>query len=210
MWTRENRPRYNRDKLRYPSDLTDDEWAHVESLIPPAKRGGGKRCPYQKLDSRIAMMEAGKHRLRNEPAKTFSRAASRSVLPDGKVRAGLVVVAGIGRHDPTKMRLAKHDHMVSALASYRADQSLHIGVLLGRMRGDGSIPDAQAAQTSLHDLAVDGVTVSHEILWCFIPRKCLHNLACNPLRGWMRGDGMMNEPPPAVVPTENPIGGGLA
>ena len=22
MWTTENRPRYNRDKLRYPSDLT--------------------------------------------------------------------------------------------------------------------------------------------------------------------------------------------
>jgi hypothetical protein len=27
MWTTENRPRYNRDKLRYPSDLTEDEWA---------------------------------------------------------------------------------------------------------------------------------------------------------------------------------------
>ena len=27
MWTSENRPRYNRDKLRYPSDLTDEEWA---------------------------------------------------------------------------------------------------------------------------------------------------------------------------------------
>ena len=43
MWTSENRPRYNRDKLRYPSDLTDDEWGHVEPLIPAAKRGGGKR-----------------------------------------------------------------------------------------------------------------------------------------------------------------------
>jgi transposase len=43
MWTEENRPRYNRDKLRYPSDLTDDEWAHVEPMIPPARRGGGKR-----------------------------------------------------------------------------------------------------------------------------------------------------------------------
>ena len=29
--------------LRYPSDLTDDEWAHVEPMIPPAKRGGDKR-----------------------------------------------------------------------------------------------------------------------------------------------------------------------
>ena len=43
MWTTENRPRYNRDGLRYPSDLTDAEWAHIGPLIPPAKRGGGKR-----------------------------------------------------------------------------------------------------------------------------------------------------------------------
>ena len=35
MWTADNRPRYNRDKLRYPSDLTDAEWAHIEPLIPP-------------------------------------------------------------------------------------------------------------------------------------------------------------------------------
>ena len=26
MWTLENRVKYNRDHLRYPSDLTDDEW----------------------------------------------------------------------------------------------------------------------------------------------------------------------------------------
>src|ERR1700730_1213005 len=39
----ENRLKYNRDKLRYPSDLTDDEWSHIEPIIPPAKRGGRKR-----------------------------------------------------------------------------------------------------------------------------------------------------------------------
>jgi transposase len=43
MWTTENRPRYNRDKLRYPSDLTDDEWALVKPLIPRAKHGGRRR-----------------------------------------------------------------------------------------------------------------------------------------------------------------------
>jgi len=43
MWTNENRGRYDRSKLRYPSDLTDDEWALVVPLIPPAKRGGNKR-----------------------------------------------------------------------------------------------------------------------------------------------------------------------
>jgi len=43
MWTTENRGRYDRSRLRYPSDLTDDEWGLVEPLIPPGKRGGDKR-----------------------------------------------------------------------------------------------------------------------------------------------------------------------
>jgi transposase len=33
MWTNENRGRYDRSRLRYPSDLTDQEWAHIEPLI---------------------------------------------------------------------------------------------------------------------------------------------------------------------------------
>jgi transposase len=33
VWTDENRAKYNRDHLRYPSDLTDDEWAYVEPLM---------------------------------------------------------------------------------------------------------------------------------------------------------------------------------
>ena len=43
MWTSKNRARYDRSKLRYPSDLSDDEWGLVEPLIPPGKTGGGKR-----------------------------------------------------------------------------------------------------------------------------------------------------------------------
>src|SRR5262245_17250484 len=43
MWTTKNRARYDRSKLRYPSDLTDEEWQLVEPLIPPGKPGGDKR-----------------------------------------------------------------------------------------------------------------------------------------------------------------------
>ena len=43
MWTVENRKRYDRSKLRYPSDLTDEEWRLIEPLIRPAKRGGRRR-----------------------------------------------------------------------------------------------------------------------------------------------------------------------
>jgi transposase len=43
MWTVENRSHYDRGKLRYPNDVTDDEWALAKSEIPRAKRGGKKR-----------------------------------------------------------------------------------------------------------------------------------------------------------------------
>ncbi len=43
MWTVEQRQAHERAGLRYPSDLTDAEWALVQPLIPPAKRGGRKR-----------------------------------------------------------------------------------------------------------------------------------------------------------------------
>jgi transposase len=44
MWTKESRVRYDRSALRYPSDLTDGEWAILAPLIPPAKHGGRPRA----------------------------------------------------------------------------------------------------------------------------------------------------------------------
>lgn len=43
MWTQANRVFYDRSMLRYPSDLTDAEWALIAPVIPPAKDGGNKR-----------------------------------------------------------------------------------------------------------------------------------------------------------------------
>jgi transposase len=43
MWTVEQRRAHARVGLRYPSDLTDGEWALVEPFIPPARRGGRRR-----------------------------------------------------------------------------------------------------------------------------------------------------------------------
>jgi hypothetical protein len=44
MWTNENHARYDRSKLRYPSDLTDAESAIIGPLVPSAKLSGNK--PY--------------------------------------------------------------------------------------------------------------------------------------------------------------------
>ena len=43
MWTNEKSSECERDHLRYPSDLTEEELAYVEPLIPPARRGGRRR-----------------------------------------------------------------------------------------------------------------------------------------------------------------------
>jgi len=43
MWKPEHRLAARRNGLRYPSDMTDEEWALAAPLIPPAKRGGRRR-----------------------------------------------------------------------------------------------------------------------------------------------------------------------
>jgi transposase len=43
MWTPEHRRAAERSGLRYPSDLSDAEWALVAPLIPPSKHGGRPR-----------------------------------------------------------------------------------------------------------------------------------------------------------------------
>ena len=43
MWQPEHRRAAQRKGLRYPSDITDEEWALASPLIGAAKRGGRKR-----------------------------------------------------------------------------------------------------------------------------------------------------------------------
>ena len=43
MWTAENRTKYDRRGLRYPSGLTGAEWQLIGPSIPPARRGGRER-----------------------------------------------------------------------------------------------------------------------------------------------------------------------
>lgn len=42
-WTDIARAEHNRDRLRFPSDLTDREWAVVAPMIPAPRRGGRPR-----------------------------------------------------------------------------------------------------------------------------------------------------------------------
>ncbi len=43
MWTEEHRARHDPRGRRYPSDLTDEEWALIAPFIPPPRSGGRGR-----------------------------------------------------------------------------------------------------------------------------------------------------------------------
>ena len=43
MWTDEQRKVHKPRVGRYPSDVSDEEWAIIEPMIPPARTGGRKR-----------------------------------------------------------------------------------------------------------------------------------------------------------------------
>ena len=60
-WNRTTRPKYNRDHLRYPSDLTDAEYRMIAPFLPPAfTRGRPREWTWRVLlESALYVLESG-------------------------------------------------------------------------------------------------------------------------------------------------------
>src|SRR5437870_12959115 len=86
------------------------------------------------------------------------------------------------------VRLAQGDHMVDALASDRSDQSFGEPVLPRRAWSDRFVADAHGAQSVPDGSAVDLIPIVDQVARGLIPRECLRDLACDPVRGPTRGD----------------------
>lgn len=84
MWTNENRSRYDRGKLRYPSDLTDEEWALIAAVL--------ESKPLLVLDEWAADQDP-----------VFRRKFYETILPSLKRRGGTIVAA---THDDRWFHLA--------------------------------------------------------------------------------------------------------
>jgi transposase len=56
MWTDKHRALYGQTDKSFPSNITDEEWARLEPLIPAATRGGRPR----KADMRAASRRPGR------------------------------------------------------------------------------------------------------------------------------------------------------
>ena len=89
MWKPEHRQAAKRAALRYPSDLTDAEWALAAPMIPPAKRGGRPRD----VDVREVL---------NAILYVLSTGCQWQALPKGFAAeehcASLLDAVGLGRH----------------------------------------------------------------------------------------------------------------
>ena len=96
MWKPEHRRAAERRGLRYPSDMSDAEWALVEPMIPPAKRGGRPR-------------DVNLREVLNAIFYVLSTGCQWQALAEGSAaeehRASLFHAVGLGRHagaDPSR------------------------------------------------------------------------------------------------------------
>src|SRR6476646_174941 len=97
-----------------------------------------------------------------------------------------------------QMTLAKHDHMIKALASDRADQSLRMSVLPWRSRRCRSVANAHRSDAARKCLAIDAVPITDEIVWCALPTTCLRDLLGDPFGARVRSDAEPQDAPSIV------------
>jgi len=77
------------------------------------------------------MMKATENRLSSEPAETLDRPMAWRILAQGQMRSQFVAIGGVGRKNPAQVGLAKHDDVIEALPTDRADQPLRMSILPG-------------------------------------------------------------------------------
>src|ERR1700688_2272824 len=80
------------------------------------------------------------------------------------------------------MYLAQDDDMVQALAPDRSDNPFGKAILPGRGCCNRFVPNAHCSQSACDDGAIDPIAITDHVTRSPIPRKCLGDLACNPLR----------------------------
>src|SRR5215469_5056654 len=147
-----------------------------------------RACGTENLDSRVLVMQSTENSMRPDATDPLNRSREWRVFVQRPVRSQIVVIAGISLQNPAEVYLAQGDHMVEALASDRSNQSFGEAVLPGRTCGDRFVADAHSSQSMRDRSAVDLIPITDQIAWGLIPRECLRDLPCDPVRCRMRCD----------------------
>ena len=84
----------------------------------------------------------------------------------GQVRARLVVVGLVRQKQMAKVPFAKHDDMVDAFPTDRADEPFDVGVLPRRARRGRAISDAERPKAPGHDLTINAISITNDQRAC--------------------------------------------
>ena len=95
--------------------------------------------------------------------------------------ARAVVVFHVRQQNMPQVSLADHHDMVEAFPADRANQPLRVSILPRRPRGNGLIADAQRSQTPNEHLAVAGISITDQMIGCWLPAEGLHKLIGKPV-----------------------------
>src|SRR5215831_7992417 len=87
----------------------------------------------------------------------------RRVLPQRKMRPGLVIVRKIRSQDSAQRTFVEHDHMIQALPAYGTNHALDVGSLPRRPRSRKHFPDLHASDLLSEVGTEDLVVVTQQI-----------------------------------------------
>ena len=83
MWTETAQQQHRRDRLRYASDVTDEEWAVIEGFLPRPRKLGRPRTTEMRDDGlSVATIAQGISAILDGPAIFLSMAGWRAVAED--------------------------------------------------------------------------------------------------------------------------------
>ena len=85
------------------------------------------------------------------------------------------------------MPFAENQDMIQAVAPKCPDQALNIWILPWRSRGCRAVPNPHRPDSTYEGLPVGAIIVAPQVGRRRVPRECLHDLLCEPLRGRMPG-----------------------
>src|SRR5215472_6079596 len=108
----------------------------------------------------------------------------RRILAEREVRAGALVVIEVRFQDAPQTGLIQDDHVIQAFPTNRADQSLNVGVLPGRLRCCENLTDAKPAGCLLKFLSVAPIPIAQQVMWGAVPRKSFQQLVSPPIQPW--------------------------
>src|SRR3979490_2281046 len=87
------------------------------------------------------------------------------------------------------MGLAHDQDMVQAFSPDRADEPFDVSILPGRARRGWSVADTHRPDPLSDDDAVGAISIADQVAGRLVPREALGDLAGDPFRGWVGGDG---------------------